>query len=209
MKSKFISFEGGEGSGKTVQSKLLYEYLLSIGIKCIHTREPGGTKFAEDIRKKLKKKNILPISELLLILSARYDHVTQIIKPALEKGKWVICDRFVDSTLCYQGIMQNLTVDTVAKWHNEVTTDLWPDLTYLLDAPASITAERLNLRSVSEDKYDSLSLNQHEEIRNGFLKLAKKFSNRFITISGNNNISEIHSVILEKMDKLSWFEATL
>lgn len=203
MKGKFISFEGGEGSGKTVQSKLLHEYLLSFSVQCIHTREPGGTKFSEDIREQLKKTNILPTSELLLILSGRYDHVTEIINPALKEGKWVICDRFIDSSLCYQGIIQNLGISTVTKWHNEVTNNLWPDATYLLDVPSNITVERLNLRSsnIMHDKYDALSLNQHEAIRNGFLSLSRKFSDRFITISGNHDVAETHSIICSRMHR--------
>jgi dTMP kinase len=131
--SKFITFEGGEGSGKTTQSKLLFEYLKSQNIKCIWTREIGGTEIAEKIRDIILHNEIHIMTELLLVMAARKEHIENVILPALLGGVTVVCDRFIDSTLCYQG--QSLGIAKVLGLHKEVFGDFFPDLTFFIDVP--------------------------------------------------------------------------
>ncbi|MDA9163874.1 dTMP kinase, partial [Rickettsiaceae bacterium] len=114
---KFITFEGGEGSGKSTQSKMLHQYLLSKNIKAIHTREVGGTVEAEKIRDLLVYSELLSMSELMLVMAARYEHINKVIIPALLEGSWVICDRFVDSTACYQSGDSGLSMDDIYELH--------------------------------------------------------------------------------------------
>jgi len=119
-KPKFITFEGGEGSGKSTQSKMLHEYLRARHIKSIHTREVGGTPEAEQIRNLLVYSELLPVSELMLVMAARYEHINNVIIPALQDGNWVICDRFVDSTACYQSGESGLTIDDIYELHDQL-----------------------------------------------------------------------------------------
>ncbi|NRB10834.1 MAG: dTMP kinase [Rickettsiaceae bacterium] len=122
-KAKFITFEGGEGSGKSTQSKMLYEYLLSKNIKAIHTREIGGTPTAEKIREIIIHNELLNKSELLLVMGARYEHINKVIIPALLNDTWVICDRFIDSTACYQSIgSADFSITDIYKLHQELMT---------------------------------------------------------------------------------------
>ena len=120
QKPFFITFEGGEGSGKTTQSHMLYEALLSKNYKVIHTREMGGTPEAEKIRNLMLHSDILPMSELFLVMAARYEHISKLISPSLNTGQIVVCDRFLDSTACYQGQHKEIGIDLVYKLHKEV-----------------------------------------------------------------------------------------
>ena len=131
-KAKFISFEGGEGCGKSTQCKMLYDYLQSCNIKVVLTREIGGTDSAEAIRDIVVNRELLPMSELMLVMAARYEHIQKLILPKLQEGYIVICDRFVDSTACYQGIDQGIGIEKVYMLYRELMLNLMPDVTFFM-----------------------------------------------------------------------------
>ena len=142
-KPYFITFEGGENSGKTTQSKMLYEYLLSKGIKAIHTREPGGTPEAEKICDIVVNHNINQMTEFLLCMAARYEHLYNVIIPALNNNQWVICDRFMDSTLCYQG--WDVDID---QWGFYDFIDIMPEITFLMNIKPEICILRIKNKDI-------------------------------------------------------------
>lgn len=172
MRGKFITFEGSEGCGKSTQSKLLYQYLKRKGLKVVYLREPGGTLIGEKIRKILldsKNDSISPMAEMLLYMAARAQVVSEIIKPALKKRKIVICDRFLDSTLAYQGYGLGININLIKSLGNSVTQGIKPDLTILLDLPVK---KGLKYRHLKKDRIEKRSLAYHIRVRNGYLKLA-------------------------------------
>jgi len=172
MKGKFITFEGSEGCGKSTQSYLLYEYLKKKGLKVIYIREPGGTRIGEKIRNILLDTVNTAISahcEMLLYMAARAQLVNEIIQPALRKGRIVVCDRFLDSTLAYQGYGLGIDVKLI-KYIGEATTqNIHPDLTIFLDLPLE---KGLEHRKFKEDRIERRPLSYHGRVRNGYLKLA-------------------------------------
>ncbi len=194
---KFISFEGGEGSGKTTQSLLLRDYLAEKSIKSVLTREPGGSDLGEELRTLLKKQHN-PMAELLLLLASRHDHVSNLILPSLSANTWVVCDRFVDSTMCYQGILKGLGLDYIKNLHNQIIGDIWPDITFLLDLPASNIQSRVGVRDTLTH-YDAMPIDHHEIIRNGFLEIARSFSDRIHVINATRSEKEIHAEVIAKL----------
>ncbi len=172
MKGKFITFEGSEGCGKSTQSKMLSQYLRSKGLRVVYLREPGGTKISEKIRKILldhKNDSMFPVCEMLLYMSARAQIVEEVIKPALKQGKVVICDRFLDSTIAYQGYGLGMDIKTIKYVGNLVTSGIKPDLTIFLDLPVK---KGLSVRSRVKDRIERRALNFHFRVRQGYLKLA-------------------------------------
>lgn len=219
-KPKFITFEGGEGSGKSTQSKMLYEFLISKRIKAIHTREVGGTIEAEKIRNILLHSELFAISELMLIMAARYEHINKVIIPALLEDNWVICDRYVDSSACYQSGDSGLTIDDIYELHhklmrisysNEVEENLnneqlhlphsglMPDITIFMDVPPSIGLDRVTKRG-DANKFEEKNFAFHQNIYEKFKIIADSNEDRFITIEGEDKtIDEIHKIIVEKI----------
>ncbi len=196
--SKFITFEGCEGSGKSTQSKLLYQAFLNSSIKTILTREPGGTEAAEEIRNLLLhgKVSFAPITQVLLHNASRYEHVQGKILPALAKGEVVICDRFVDSTISYQGYGYNLGKDFPISIHNLVIKELMPNFTFILDVDPSQGLTRA--RAYGDfDNYEKLDLSFHQRVREGFLEIAAMNKNRCFVISADNTIENIHKEIID------------
>ena len=177
MKSKFITFEGSEGCGKSTQSGMLYHYLKSKGLKVVYLREPGGVKLSEKIREILLDpgSKISPEAETLLYMAARAQVVRDIIKPALEAGKIVICDRFLDSTIAYQGFGLGIDIKLIKSIGNFATQGISPDLTIFLDLPVK---SGLKHRHNCKDRIEQRSVSYHEKVRNGYLALAKKESRR-------------------------------
>ncbi|MCM8796584.1 MAG: dTMP kinase [Candidatus Omnitrophica bacterium] len=174
MKGKFITFEGSEGCGKSTQSRLLYEYLKNKGLKVIYLREPGGTAVGEKIRKILLDNGntvISAICEMFLYMAARAQLVSAVIKPALKKGKIVICDRFLDSTLAYQGYGLGADIKVIRYIGRIATENIQPDLTIFLDLPIK---DGLKHRRLKEDRIESRSLRYHRRVRQGYLLLAAK-----------------------------------
>lgn len=178
MKAKFITFEGSEGCGKSTQSKLLFQYLRKCGYDVVYLREPGGTKVSEKIRKLLldsKNSSISSIGEMFLYMAARAQIVEEIIQPALLKGKIVICDRFLDSTLAYQGYGLGLSIKSIEEVGNMVTKGIKPDLTILLDLPIK---KGLRHRELAKDRIESRSYQYHLRVRKGYLAIARKEPDR-------------------------------
>ena len=211
-KPKFITFEGGEGSGKSTQSKMLHEYLLTKRIKNIHTREVGGTSEAERIRNLLIRSELLPLSELLLVMAARFEHLNKVIIPALRDGHWVICDRFIDSTAAYQSGESGLTVSEVYELHKNLMKinapqdslefsqeGLMPDLTFFMDIEPNIGLKRAQIRG-NTNKFEAKNLDFHNKIHERFKFIASLYPNRIIELDCNNSSAdEIHEMIIDRI----------
>lgn len=195
---KFITFEGGEGSGKSTQSKLLVEYLKQQNIEVIHTREPGGTDGAEAIRSLLVNGEIGrwdSVTEVLLLAAARRDHVMRKIKPALESGTWVVCDRYVHSTIAYQGYGHGLGTDFISMISNMTIGRMLPCLTFVLDIDPKQGIQRANARNTGEDRFENMDVSFHEQLRNGFLSMAKNEPERMFILDATEDIKAIQHKI--------------
>jgi len=202
MKGKFITFEGSECSGKSTQSKLLYEYLLEKGYKVIFLREPGGTKVSEEIRQILldnKNKAITSETELLLYMASRSQTVSEVIRPSLAQGKIVICDRFLDSTIVYQGYGLGMDIKLIRKLGYFVTDGAKPDLTILLDLPLE---KALNGIHRQKDRIESRSFEYHRKVKNGYLKLAKQEPQRIKIVKLADDKFETQKKIRELVEKI-------
>jgi dTMP kinase len=185
-RAPFITFEGGEGAGKTTQTRLLADRLATAGIPCLVTREPGGAPFAEEIRALLLRADLPPrgaMTEALLFLAARADHVAEAILPALDDGRWVISDRFADSTFAYQGAAGGVPHATLAELHRLVLGNFEPDLTIILDLPADMGLARIGARHGQDaDHFESRALAYREALRQGFLAIAGESPGRCVLI---------------------------
>jgi dTMP kinase len=201
-KGYFISFEGGEGTGKSTQAKILYDYLITKNIEAILTREPGGCEEAEEIRNLLLNGSIDKwdgITEALMHNAARREHVRRIIKPALLNNKFVICDRFTDSTMAYQGIGQSVDTKFLNIVVKTVTENIEPNLTFIFDMDVKNSLLRAN--KVNPNRYEKFDNNFHEKIRDYFLNLATN-NNRYIIINADESIENIKKEIIEIIKKV-------
>jgi len=201
-KGYFISFEGGEGTGKSTQAKILYDYLITKNIEAILTREPGGCEEAEEIRNLLLNGSIDKwdgITEALMHNAARREHVRRIIKPALLNNKFVICDRFTDSTMAYQGIGQSVDTKFLNIVVKTVTENIEPNLTFIFDMDVKNSLLRAN--KINPNRYEKFDNNFHEKIRNYFLNLATN-NNRYIIINADESIENIKKEIIEIIKKV-------
>ncbi len=191
----FVSFEGIEGSGKSTAIKGLYEYLIKQGHKVICTREPGGSALGQSLRKTLlnEQSSICPEAELFLFLADRAQHVQEVIKPALKQGQFVLCDRYVDSTIAYQGAGRGLDIESLLHLHKMCTGNLWPELTLLLDVPIEIGLKRATMRNdakvqgENEKRFDLESVSFHEQVRKNYHVRAQLEPKRINIIDANNN----------------------
>ncbi len=198
IKYKFITFEGIEGSGKSTQSKKLYEFLLAAKLNAILTREPGGTKASEKIREILIDDEIKKLeakTELFLNFAARLEHVEKLIKPALAENKIVISDRFFDSTFAYQGSAFGLDSKLIDEVKKMTIGDFAPDITFLIDVPVEHAFARIQNRE-SNNRYEKLGLDFHQKVRNGFLKLASE-NQRIVLIDGTKTPKEVFEKITQ------------
>ncbi|WP_342278659.1 MULTISPECIES: dTMP kinase [unclassified Candidatus Tisiphia] len=201
-KGKFITFEGGEGCGKSTQSNMLYQYLLSQNIPVDLTREVGGTISAEKMRDILVNQDLLPMSELLQIMAARYEHVHKKIIPKLNSGISVICDRFVDSTACYQG--QDIGRDLVYDLHKSLISDVMPDITFFIDIDPNIALPRALVRG-NNNKFESKNIEFHQKVYDGFQYISAKFPNRIVKINASTlSVQEIHDIIVAMLVTKVW-----
>lgn len=195
---KFITFEGGEGAGKSTQVRLLVENLCQSGLSVTETREPGGAPGAEAIRELLVNGGTdrwSGTAEALLNYAARRDHMDRTILPALEKGDWVICDRFSDSTMAYQGYGHKLGAEWVTGLHQLVMGDFEPDLTLVFDIAPEAGLKRANSRSDTEDRYERMDVEFHNRLRDGFLKIATRDSDRCAVLDASGAIEDIQAEI--------------
>ncbi|AFC70881.1 dTMP kinase [Rickettsia australis] len=192
---KFITFEGGEGIGKSTQSQMLYEYLKSQNTHVILTREVGGTAVAEKMREILVHEELLPMSELLQAMAARYDHMARKIIPALQDGHIVICDRFIDSTACYQGLELENGIDLVYNLYKTLMPSLMPDITFFIDVEPDTAIKRVNARNMS-NKFDIRGIDFYKKIYDCFKELSNRFPERIKTIKASDlSPLEVHELI--------------
>jgi len=205
MNNLFITFEGGDGSGKSTQVNLLKDYLDNLNFETIKTREPGGTPSAEILRDLLTTGELekwTPMSEALLMWASRYEHLIQVIEPALNSGKNVICDRFYDSTYAYQGVAHNLGIDKMEKLKKIIIGDIEPDVTFVLDIDPKVGLKRSLDRSNQENRFESYNIDFHNKIRSAFLEIAKKNKNRCVVVDASLNEQEINNLIITVIDNL-------
>ncbi|MEQ9518717.1 MAG: dTMP kinase [Parvibaculum sp.] len=183
----FITFEGGEGSGKSTQVRRLAATLEALGRKVVQTREPGGSKGAEQIRTLLvtgATDRWTGMTEALLNFAARSDHLARIIRPALERGDVVICDRFADSTMAYQGYAQGVGAAPISALTDIVVEDTRPDITIIMDLPVEIGLARAAARGEGEDRYEKMGHAFHDALRAAFLDIAARAPRRCLVIDG-------------------------
>jgi dTMP kinase len=190
MRGKFITLEGGEAAGKSTQAGLLALKLEDAGLVVLQTREPGGSPGAEIIRHVLLSGVAKPLgadAEAMLFAAAREDHVHCTIEPALAAGKWVVCDRFVDSTRVYQGVLGSVDPQLIRGLERISIGELMPDLTLILDAPVDVTTERMALRrgNAAADRFEGEGLEFHTKLRDAFLTLARLEPERCVVIDSN------------------------
>lgn len=198
MAGRFITFEGGEGAGKSTQLKLLAEALRGRGLDVLQTREPGGAPGAEDIRRLLvegEPGRWDAMTETLLHFAARRDHLARTVWPALEQEKWVLCDRFADSTTAYQGCGHGLAAKVIDEIYALTVGDFRPDLTIILDQPVEEGLHRAAGRGGAEDRYERMGLDFHRRLRQGFLDIAAANPQRCVVVSAEGSIDDVQSRI--------------
>jgi len=195
---RFISFEGGEGTGKSTQVRRLAAALEKHGISCVITREPGGSPGAEEIRKLLvngEPGRWEALTETLLLYAARADHVARTIKPAMEQGRWVLCDRFADSSWAYQGVGRGLDRETVRRIESVAIGDFKPELTLVLDLPAEEGLRRADARASAESRFEQFDVDFHERLRQAFLEIAKRAPDRCRVIDASADENTVAQAI--------------
>lgn len=199
---RFITIEGGEGAGKSTQIGLLANWLRDRRIPVTTTREPGGSPGAEAIRKLLvegKADRWDGITEALLHFAARRDHLRSTVWPALQNGEWVICDRFADSTRAYQGYGHGLPLATIDRLYELTVGDFKPDLTVILDLPAEQGLKRAAKRKGGETRYESMDIEFHRRLRQGFLEIARAEPQRCIVVDASGAIEAVHMALMMAM----------
>jgi len=202
----FITFEGIEGSGKTTQLRHVADFLKKRGHDCVITREPGGTRIGEKIRAILldpASKGMDPLTELLLYTADRVQHVKELLEPSLAIGKTVLCDRYFDATVVYQGYARGLDIELIKRLHRLLSAGLRPDITFLLDLPAEAGLSRAwaqidnGNRTGKETRFEKEALSFHEKVRAGYLALARKEPERFRIIDAGRNAADVQKDILK------------
>jgi dTMP kinase len=200
MAGRFITLEGGEGAGKTTQCELLAEALTSCHVPVQRTREPGGAPGAELLRGLLLGSEIdwAPRAETLLHFAARAEHVAKTIRPALESGIWVVCDRFFDSTMAYQGYGQGADKQFIRELSRLL--GIAPELTLVLDVPEDIGARRMRQRGGDADRYERLDAAFHARVRAGYREIAAAEPERCVLIDASADVDTVHAAILEAVE---------
>jgi len=207
-RGKFITLEGGEGAGKTTQSAILAEHLRRVGVTVLQTREPGGTPRAEAIREVLlsgKAKKFGPLGETVLFYAARESHLELVIRPALERGTWVICDRFSDSTRAYQGAAGGLPLYAIETIDRAVVGSTQPDLTIIFDLPPELGLKRAAERKAQSasgetadstpDRFEAMNMAFHRSLREEFLAIAKQEPKRCVVIDASETALRVEDKI--------------
>lgn len=200
---RFITFEGMEGSGKTTQIQMLSNYFEDLGIDHLLTREPGGTPIGDQIRRLVldpKNAAMTPICELLLYAAARAQHIEQVIQPAVDAGRLVLCDRYKDATFAYQGYGRGLPLDLIDALHDLKTLALRPDLTLLFDLETDKALARARDRDGSgqdQTRFEQEDLEFHERVRSGYLEMAKQEPARIEVLDARGTVEEIHLRVIQ------------
>ena len=195
---RFITFEGGEGAGKSTQLKRLVARLQAAGREVVATREPGGSPGAESIRDLVLKGSAdrwSPVTETLLMYASRRDHIERVIRPALERGAWVVCDRFADSTRAYQGAAGGVDPGLIAAMETYILEQTRPDLTLIFDLPVDVGLERAHARAGSEMRFESKGLAFHERLRAGFLAIARAEPDRCTVVDACGTLDEVEAAV--------------
>ena len=204
----FITFEGIEGCGKTTQINHLTTYLKKKQLPFLLTREPGGTAIGDRIRQILlssENSRMEPATEFFLYVAARAQHISQVVLPALTDGKTVLCDRFADATIAYQGYGRGLTLEWIEEIHDRFLKGLKPNLTFLLDLPVEEGLrrawKRMENQTVKEDRFEKEALAFHRRVREGYLVLARKEPNRIMVLDGMKDEPSLHREIIDHLPK--------
>jgi len=204
----FITFEGIEGCGKTTQMRRLVARVSGYGIPLVSTLEPGGTDIGRKIRQILldrRNQNLSALSELMLYAADRAQHVEEVVRPALKQGKWVICDRFSDATVAYQGLARGQDIEFIGKVNEVVTQGIKPDMTFLLDCPVDVGLNRALERNrllteKGQDRFEREKLEFHRKVRGGYLELARRNHERFVIINAASTRDEAEKSIFDHME---------
>ena len=194
LSGKFITFEGPEGSGKSTVMKAVEAFLQNEGYEIVTTREPGGIKIAEDIREIILSKDNTMMSaktEALLFAASRNQHLEEKVIPALNEGKIILCDRFVDSSLAYQGYARGLGVDEIFTINKFAIGETMPDVTIFIDVPPEVGLKRVFSNTRKVDRLDLETKEFHQKVYEGYHRLAKRFDNRFVIIDGTNPVETV------------------
>ena len=210
MAGKFITFEGGEGCGKSTQMQLLARYLRRQGLNTVETKEPGGTQEGQILRQLLvtgDKDKFDPIAEVLLYYADRRNHLTKVVWPALQENQWVLSDRYADSTEAYQyyGYDRRINYQTLQDLYQIVAGDFKPDLTFILDIEPEVGMRRSLQKAegmkVKELRFESRQMEFHHNLRRGFLEIARREPNRCVVLNADTNIDDLHQQIVEVVTK--------
>lgn len=197
-KAKFITFEGIECAGKSTQVKFLADYLLKKNIQIHCTREPGGTVLGDQLRQLLASHayQVDAVSELLMMFASRSAHVSEVIRPMLQSGTWVLCDRFVDASYAYQGAGRQVSKQTIASLELLTCQDVKPDVTFLLDLPISQMVERMQERSTGPDRIELESQAFFEQVRGAYLQRASDEPDRFVVLDAGLEVAQVSQTII-------------
>ena len=204
-RSLFITFEGIEGSGKSTQMNMLHAHLLRMEVDVLATQEPGGTRIGEEIRRILLNPafaEMHPMTETVLYAADRAQHFHEVIKPALDAGKVVICDRFIDSNIAYQGVARRVGMEGVQNLNEWITEDRHPDLTFLLDVPIRLGMKRMEERRGVPDRIEGEAPSFHEQVQEAYKTLAKFFPKRFKVLNGADKPENIHHLVMQEVSRL-------
>lgn len=200
----FITFEGGEGCGKSTQARALYRRLSKSGVPVLLTHEPGGTPLGERARRHLKQANkspISPLAELFLVAASRAQLVEEVIRPSLDRDITVICDRYTDSTVAYQGYGRGIDLGIVRTVNTIATGGLSPDYIVLLDVPVDVGLARK--KGAGRDRFESEELTFHERVRQGYLAMARADARRWLVLDGTSPVKETRDRIWERVNKMA------
>jgi dTMP kinase len=198
VRGKFITFEGGEGAGKSTQLKRLAARLQAEGREVVATREPGGSPGAESIRELVLKGHAdrwSPVTETLLMYAARRDHIERVIRPALARGAWVVCDRFADSTRAYQGAAGGTDPELIAALETFILEEVRPDLTLVFDLPVAAGLARAHARAGAEMRFESKGEAFHQRLRDGFLAIARAEPARCAVIDADQPLEAVEAAV--------------
>ena len=204
----FITFEGIEGCGKSTQAKRLVNRLRELAVPLVFTLEPGGTSVGQKIRRILldsRNQHLSPLAELLLYAADRAQHVEEVIKPALEQEKWVLCDRFFDATTVYQGYARGLDMKLIVTLNEKASPGIRPDITFLIDCAVEVGLERALKRNKiqfqeGQDRFEREKKDFHEAVREGYLTMAMEDRERFVVVDGTLKEDELEEIIFKHVE---------